>query len=84
MFGLGAQELILILLIALVLFVARRFRRSAALSGRRSASSTGVWRPRTRPPGPSPRTAPGRTDRSRRDAGGLGGRECLTPGRPRL
>src|SRR5882672_3369311 len=35
-------------------------------------------RPRAGPRRGAPR---GRTDRSRRDAGGLGRRECLTPGR---
>jgi len=69
MFGMGAQELMLILLIALVLFGGSKIPELGPRSDRRSASSNAVWRHRTRPPKPKAESARGRSDRSRRDAG---------------
>ncbi len=85
MFGLGAQELMLILLIALVLFGGSKIPEL----GRSLGAGDPRVQTRRGEPGRGPRAqagrrAAGRTDRSRRDAGRLGRRECLTPGRPRL
>ena len=85
MFGLGAQELMLILLIALVLFggskipevgrslgqAIREFKRGCGDAGR-ARRAQARERPRA-----------GRTEVGVTRAG-LGRRECLTPGRPRL
>ena len=84
MFGRGVQELMLILLIALVLFGGSKIPELGRSLGQAIREFKRGVESRTRAPSPSRMAAAGRMDRSRRDAGRLGRRECLTPGRPRL
>jgi sec-independent protein translocase protein TatA len=81
MFGLGAEELMLILLIALVLFGGARIPEL----GRSLGQAIREFKRGLETPDASAEPKPAaRTVRSRRDASRLGRRECLTPGRPRL